>query len=82
MTHKRYIDIRITVELETEDFGDGDTYTFIEKATAKIKKVNDVPDDALYSLYESFGQSDRWQLWLQDEIPSAIEEYTREAGEV
>ena len=69
---EHYIDIRLKATLETEDFGDGDSFTSIDKLDAEVRKVKGIPADALYSLYESFGQSDRWQNWLQDKIPYAI----------
>lgn len=76
-----YIDIRLKVTLETEEYGEGYSYTYIESMSAKVKKSKGVPEDALYSLYESFGQSDRWQEWLQSEIPEAIREHSEESDE-
>lgn len=73
---KAYIDIRLKAKLETEDYGDGDSYTSIEKLSASVIESKGIPEDALYSLYESFGQSDRWQEWLQSEIPEAIREHS------
>jgi hypothetical protein len=74
-TTKAYIDIRLEATLETEDYGDGDSYTSIKTLDASVIKAKNIPADALYSLYESFGQSDRWQEWLQSDIPEAIGEY-------
>lgn len=76
-----YIDIRLKATIETEAFGDGDTYTSIEALDAHILKTRGITPGMVFGLCESMGQSDRWQLWLQDEIPAALWEYAETTEE-
>jgi len=69
---EHYIDIRLTATIETEDFGDGDVYEGIESLDVDVLKSVGITPGMLFGLYEAMGQSDRWQLWLQDEIPYAL----------
>lgn len=70
---KHYIDIRLHLDKEVEDFGDGDVYEHFTIEGAERIKVKGIEEDQLYSLTETIGQSDHYQIYLLPAITSAID---------
>lgn len=70
---KKYIDIRLNLESEVEDFGDGDTYEDFKIVSAERIKFKGIDEDQLDGLAEQVAQSDHYQIYLHGAIVSSID---------
>ena len=68
-----FIDVRIYLKREVEDFGDGDTYSSFEREDVRISDSS-LSEDELDSLAEHWGQSDSFYLEVPDGILRAMGE--------
>ena len=77
-TEKRYVDIRLTVEFDTETYElDGETFTerYMSEVTPSVQKVKNLSRQDLYGMAEAFGQTDRYQEMLVNKVTNIISDH-------
>ena len=70
---KQYIDIRLHLDKEVEDYGDGDVYTHFDIAGVERIKIKGIEEDQLDGLAETVAQSDHYQIYLFGAITTALD---------
>lgn len=70
---KHYIDIRLHLDKEVEDFGDGDVYEHFRITGVERVKTKGIEEDQLDGLAETVAQSDHYQLYLSHAVASSID---------
>lgn len=70
---KNYIDIRLHLEKEVEDFGGGDVYEGFEIVSVERIKFKGIEEDQLGGLAESVAQRDHYQIYLPIAVTSSID---------
>jgi hypothetical protein len=70
---KHYIDIRLHLDKEVEDFGDGDVYEYFHIKGVERIKIKGIEEDQLDSLGETVAQSDHYQIYLFGAVSNAID---------
>lgn len=71
---KQYIDIRLHLSSEVEDFGPDDRYERFEIDSVERIKVKGISEDDLESLAERVAQTDQYQIYLFDAVVSVLDE--------
>lgn len=70
---KKYIDIRLHLSSEVEDFGPDDTYEHFEIDSVERLKFKGIEEDQLDGLAEKVAQSDHYQIYLFGAVTSSID---------
>lgn len=70
---KHYIDIRLHLDKEVEDFGDGDVYEHFHIKGVERIKIKGIEEGQLDSLGETVAQSDHYQIYLFGAVSNAID---------
>lgn len=70
---KKYIDIRLHLSSEIEDYGPDDTYEHFEIAGVERLKFKGIEEDQLDGLAEHVAQSDHHQIYLFSAITTALD---------
>lgn len=70
---KKYIDIRLHLSKEVEDFGPDERYDHFEITGVERIKFKGIDEDQLQSLAESVAQMDKYQIEIHSAIVSSID---------
>lgn len=70
---KQYIDIRLHLDKEVKDYGDGDVYEHFTIEGVERIKFKGIEEDQLDSLAETVAQSDHYQIYLFGAVTSALD---------
>jgi hypothetical protein len=70
---KKYIDIRLHLSSEIEDFGPDDTYEHFEIDGVERIKIKGIEEDQLDNLAETVAQSDHYQIYLFGAVTTALD---------
>lgn len=69
---KKYIDIRLHLESEVEEFGPNDTYEHFDIRSVERIKVKGIDEGQLDGLAETVAQSDHYQINLHNALFTVI----------
>jgi hypothetical protein len=69
---KKYIDIRLHLSSEVEEFDQEESYEHFTIDSAERIKFKGIDESELYGLSESVSQTDHYQIYLLPAINSAL----------